>query len=66
MKKSSTPKFGPAFDCVGFFSKEIFIGLLSTLLLVVLTTFAVVAMATIKTPERFDDPKGQKISVPNE
>jgi len=65
-KTGETKPFGPAFDCVGFFSMPIFIGLLTTLLLLFFTTFAVVAMASIKTPERFDDPKGQRITVPNE
>jgi len=66
LMKGETKPFGSAFDCVGFFSVPIFIGLLTTLMLIFFTTFAVVAMASIKTPERFDDPKGQKISVPNE
>jgi len=65
MAKKDT-KFGEAFDCVGFFSMPIFIGLLTSLLLIFFTTFAVVAMASIRTPEKFDDPRGQKISVPNE
>lgn len=65
-KAGETKPFGSAFDCVGFFSMPIFIGLLTTLLLIFFTTFAVVAMASIQTPERFDDPKGERISVPNE
>jgi len=65
-KAGETKPFGESFDCVGFFSMPIFIGLLTTLLLIFFTTFAVVAMANIRTPERYDDPKGPKISVPNE
>lgn len=68
MKTASgkTSPFGDAFDCVGFFSVPILMGLMTTLLLVFFTTFAVVAMASIKTPEKFDDPKGPTISVPHE
>jgi len=66
LMKSETAPFGSAFDCVGFFSMPILIGLLTTLLLLVCTTGAVVAMASIQTPTRFDDPKGEKISVPTE
>ena len=66
LMKSSDAKFGPAFDCVGFFSMPIFIGLLTSLVLIVFTTAGVMAMASIRTPERFDDPKGPQISVPNE
>lgn len=59
------PRFDGAWDCVGFFTVPIWCGLLITLLLVVILTMGLFMLSDIKTMDRFDDPKGQPIMVPN-
>jgi V-type H+-transporting ATPase S1 subunit len=58
-------KFSDSWDCVGFFTIGIWAGLLSTLLLVFILTIGLAMLADIKTMDRFDDPKGKTIFVPN-
>ncbi|KAF2361320.1 ATPase V1 complex subunit S1 [Trinorchestia longiramus] len=62
---TDTPKFSDSWDCVGFFTIGIWSGLLATLLLVVILTIGLAMLADIKTMDRFDDPKGKTIVVPN-
>lgn len=57
--------FGPAWDCVGFFTVPIWAGLLTTLLLLLIPCIGLYMLSDIKTMDRFDDPKGQPIMVPN-
>ncbi|KAG7168928.1 V-type proton ATPase subunit S1-like 2 [Homarus americanus] len=58
-------KFGGAWDCVGFFTVSIWISLLATLLMVTILSVGMYMLSDIKTMDRFDDPKGQPIMVPN-
>ncbi|KAK7068613.1 proton-transporting ATPase activity, rotational mechanism [Halocaridina rubra] len=58
-------RFDGAWDCVGFFTVPIWCGLLITLLLVIILTIGLFMLSDIKTMDRFDDPKGQPISVPS-
>ncbi|KAJ7317468.1 hypothetical protein JRQ81_003630 [Phrynocephalus forsythii] len=56
--------FSYASDCAGFFSPGIWMGLLTSLLLVAIFTFGLHMVMSLKTMDRFDDPKGPTISVP--
>ncbi|XP_060619232.2 V-type proton ATPase subunit S1 isoform X1 [Anolis sagrei] len=57
-------KFSYASDCAGFFSPGIWMGLLTSLLLVAVFTYGLHMVMSLKTMDRFDDPKGPTISVP--
>ncbi|XP_053156301.1 V-type proton ATPase subunit S1 [Hemicordylus capensis] len=57
-------RFSYASDCVGFFSPGIWMGLLTSLLLVAIFTYGLHMVMSLKTMDRFDDPKGPTISVP--
>ncbi|XP_013920638.1 PREDICTED: V-type proton ATPase subunit S1-like [Thamnophis sirtalis] len=56
--------FADASDCAGFFSPGIWMGLLTSLLLVAIFTYGLHMIMSLKTMDRFDDPKGPTISVP--
>ncbi|XP_026567157.1 V-type proton ATPase subunit S1 [Pseudonaja textilis] len=56
--------FSDASDCAGFFSPGIWMGLLTSLLLVAIFTYGLHMIMSLKTMDRFDDPKGPTISVP--
>lgn len=62
--ETSKNTFSPAWDCVGFFTVPIWVGLLTTLLLLIILTTGLYMLSDIKTMDRFDDPKGQPIMVP--
>lgn len=51
-------------DCTGFFSIGIWMGLISTLVLGMILAFGLCMIMDIKTMDRFDDPKGKMFSVP--
>ncbi|XP_044299695.1 V-type proton ATPase subunit S1 [Varanus komodoensis] len=57
-------RFSYASDCSGFFSPGIWMGLLTSLLLVAIFTYGLHMVMSLKTMDRFDDPKGPTISVP--
>lgn len=57
-------KFNYASDCSGFFSPGIWMGLITTLLFVFILTYGLHMVMSLKTMDRFDDPKGPSISVP--
>ncbi|XP_060108470.1 V-type proton ATPase subunit S1 [Heteronotia binoei] len=57
-------RFSYASDCAGFFSPGIWMGLLTSLLLVAIFTYGLHMVMSLKTMDRFDDPKGPTISVP--
>ncbi|XP_077185746.1 V-type proton ATPase subunit S1 [Paroedura picta] len=57
-------RFSYASDCAGFFSPGIWMGLLTTMLLVAIFTYGLHMVMSLKTMDRFDDPKGPTISVP--
>ncbi|XP_066436559.1 V-type proton ATPase subunit S1 [Eleutherodactylus coqui] len=57
-------RFAYASDCAGFFSPGIWMGLITTLLFVFILTYGLHMVMSLKTMDRFDDPKGPSISVP--
>ncbi|XP_052451034.1 V-type proton ATPase subunit S1b [Carassius gibelio] len=56
--------FSYASDCAGFFTPGIWMGLLTSLLMVFILTYGLHMIMQIRTMDRFDDPKGPAISVP--
>ncbi|KAL3853211.1 hypothetical protein ACJMK2_016769 [Sinanodonta woodiana] len=56
-------KFGDGWDCIGFFTTGIWMGLFSAVILLMILFFGVNMIASIKTFDRFDDPKGKTIVV---
>ncbi|XP_043936204.1 V-type proton ATPase subunit S1 [Protopterus annectens] len=56
--------FAYASDCTGFFTPGIWMGLVTTLLFVFILTYGLHMIMNLKTMDRFDDPKGPTISVP--
>ncbi|XP_008316308.2 ATPase H+ transporting accessory protein 1a [Cynoglossus semilaevis] len=56
--------FSYASDCAGFFSPGIWMGLMTTLLMVLVLTYGLHMIMQLHTMDRFDDPKGPAISVP--
>ena len=59
----SNGQFGPANDCVGFFTIPIWSGLVVTFVLLMVLTFGITMISQINTMDRFDDPKGKTITV---
>lgn len=57
-------EFSYASDCSGFFSAGIWMGLLTSLLMVLVLTYGLHMIMQLLTMDRFDDPKGPGISVP--
>uniref|UniRef100_A0A3Q2XGG5 ATPase H+ transporting accessory protein 1a n=1 Tax=Hippocampus comes TaxID=109280 RepID=A0A3Q2XGG5_HIPCM len=60
----SGSKFSYASDCAGFFSPGIWMGLMTSLLMVLVLTYGLHMIMQLHTMDRFDDPKGPAISVP--
>ncbi|XP_037629320.1 ATPase H+ transporting accessory protein 1a [Sebastes umbrosus] len=56
--------FAYASDCAGFFSPGIWMGLMTSLLMVLVLTYGLHMIMQLRTMDRFDDPKGPAISVP--
>ncbi|XP_068603080.1 ATPase H+ transporting accessory protein 1a [Brachionichthys hirsutus] len=56
--------FSYASDCAAFFSPGIWMGLLTSLLLVLVLTYGLHMIMQLHTMDRFDDPKGPAIAVP--
>jgi len=61
MKDNS--KFGPSYDCVGFFSIGIWSGIFVTIILLSILSWGITMVMSVKTMDRFDDPKSKPISV---
>merc|ERR1712004_274186 len=57
-------QFGMANDCVGFFTIPIWMGLVTTLIMISILSYGLLMLSSINTMDRFDDPKGKTISVP--
>ncbi|XP_066283673.1 V-type proton ATPase subunit S1-like [Branchiostoma lanceolatum] len=55
--------FSYANECVGFFTAPIWMGLLTTIILTLVLAFGVMMIMSLKTMDRFDDPKGKTITV---
>ncbi|XP_072306301.1 ATPase H+ transporting accessory protein 1a [Eucyclogobius newberryi] len=60
----SRAQFSYASDCAGFFSPGIWMGLMTSLLMVLVLTYGLHMILQLRTMDRFDDPKGPAISVP--
>ncbi|XP_033647722.1 V-type proton ATPase subunit S1-like [Asterias rubens] len=61
--KEGVDQFGPANDCVGFFTEGIWMGLFMGLIIVLIFSFGIGMLANLKVMDKFDDPKGKTISV---
>uniref|UniRef100_A0A8C1TJ71 ATPase H+ transporting accessory protein 1b n=1 Tax=Cyprinus carpio TaxID=7962 RepID=A0A8C1TJ71_CYPCA len=57
-------EFSYASDCAGFFTPGIWMGLLTSLLMVFILSYGLHMIMQLRTMDRFDDPKGPAISVP--
>lgn len=55
--------FSASWDCTGFFTIGIWMGLFSTLILALIIAFGLFMIMDIKTMDRFDDPKGKAFTV---
>jgi len=55
--------FGPSWDCVGFFSPGIWMGILTSGLAITILAYGMAMITDIKTMDRFDDPKGKPIML---
>ncbi|KAM7405253.1 hypothetical protein PAMP_012529 [Pampus punctatissimus] len=56
--------FSYASDCAGFFTPGIWMGLLTSLLMLYIFAYGLHMIMQLNTMDRFDDPKGPSISVP--
>lgn len=61
MKNNS--KFGPSYDCIGFFSIGILSGWFVTIILLGILTWGITMVMSVNTMDRFDDPKSKPIAV---
>ncbi|XP_027000377.2 V-type proton ATPase subunit S1b isoform X2 [Tachysurus fulvidraco] len=59
-----TGNFSYASDCASFFTPGIWMGLLTSLLMVFILAYGLHMIMQLHTMDRFDDPKGPSISVP--
>ncbi|XP_015708508.1 V-type proton ATPase subunit S1 isoform X2 [Coturnix japonica] len=57
-------QFSYASDCTGFFSPAIWMGLLTSIILLWILTYGIHMIMQLTTNSRFDDPKGPALSVP--
>uniref|UniRef100_A0A1A8G913 ATPase, H+ transporting, lysosomal accessory protein 1a n=2 Tax=Nothobranchius korthausae TaxID=1143690 RepID=A0A1A8G913_9TELE len=56
--------FSYASDCAGFFTAGIWMGLVTSLLMLLIFVYGLHMIMQLNTMDRFDDPKGPTISVP--
>ncbi|XP_034029269.1 V-type proton ATPase subunit S1b isoform X2 [Thalassophryne amazonica] len=56
--------FSYASDCAGFFTPAIWMGLVTVLLMLLIFAYGMHMLMHLNTMDRFDDPKGPSISVP--
>ncbi|MCJ8741887.1 hypothetical protein PDJAM_G00075970 [Pangasius djambal] len=59
-----TGNFSYANDCASFFTPGIWMGLLTSLLMLFILSYGLHMIMQLRTMDRFDDPKGPSISVP--
>ncbi|XP_014819496.1 PREDICTED: V-type proton ATPase subunit S1 isoform X2 [Calidris pugnax] len=57
-------QFSYASDCTGFFSPGIWMGLVTSIILLWILTYGIHMIMQLTTNSRFDDPKGPALSVP--
>lgn len=60
---SHTQFSGDVWDCVPFFTVPIWMGIISTVLLMFILFFGLTMITNITTMDRFDDPKGKTITI---
>ncbi|KAM9856105.1 V-type proton ATPase subunit S1b isoform 2-T2 [Aulostomus maculatus] len=60
----NTTNFSYASDCAGFFTPGIWMGLLTSLIMLLIFVYGLHMIMQLNTMDRFDDPKGPSISVP--
>ena len=61
---NGTTDFSYASDCAGFFTPAIWMGLITSLIMLLILTYGLHMIMQVRTMDRFDDPKGPSISVP--
>ncbi|XP_049528895.1 V-type proton ATPase subunit S1 [Dermacentor silvarum] len=61
--QNNTGQFSESYDCAGFFTTVIWMGLLVVLLYLIILGTGVFFIYDIRTNDRFDDPKGKTITV---
>uniref|UniRef100_A0AAY5KSM6 ATPase H+ transporting accessory protein 1b n=1 Tax=Esox lucius TaxID=8010 RepID=A0AAY5KSM6_ESOLU len=61
---NGTTNFSYASDCASFFTPGIWMGLITSLLMVLILTYGLHMIMQLRSMDRFDDPKGPSISVP--
>uniref|UniRef100_A0A8C7QLZ2 ATPase H+ transporting accessory protein 1b n=1 Tax=Oncorhynchus mykiss TaxID=8022 RepID=A0A8C7QLZ2_ONCMY len=61
---NGTTDFSYASDCAGFFTPGIWMGLITSLLMLLILTYGLHMIMQLRSMDRFDDPKGPSISVP--
>ncbi|NXY40759.1 VAS1 ATPase, partial [Ceuthmochares aereus] len=57
-------QFSYASDCMGFFTPGIWMGLVTSIILLWILTYGIHMITQLTTNSRFDDPKGPALSVP--
>nr|XP_033813560.1 V-type proton ATPase subunit S1-like [Geotrypetes seraphini] len=57
-------QFSYASDCASFFSPAIWMGLVTSLVLLWILCYGIFMIMRLTTNDRFDDPKGQPLSIP--
>ncbi|GFO21779.1 V-type proton ATPase subunit s1 [Plakobranchus ocellatus] len=55
--------FFNAQDCVGFFTRGIWMGIFTSIILLSILMFGTLMVLNLSTPDRFDDPKGKTIVI---
>jgi hypothetical protein len=63
-KKLGSGLFGPAWDCGVVFPIGLWVGLILSLFFAIICCWGFTMLANINTMDRFDDPKGKSINVP--
>ena len=56
-------KFSDGWDCVVFFTEGIWMAIISVLVMIIIVLFGLNMIASLKTMDRYDDPKGKTITV---
>ncbi|KAH3880141.1 hypothetical protein DPMN_004054 [Dreissena polymorpha] len=63
MSNENTTFSADVWECVEFFTIPIWMGLLSSLILMMVLFYGITMISNITTMDRFDDPKGKTITV---
>lgn len=63
-KENRPPRFGPEWACDSFMTIGVWVGFLLSLLFAIICFYGFTMLANIQTMDRFDDPRGKTIHVP--